>query len=387
MGARYCAIHSRAPSPSLRVHARCSGPVPASLRGHRAQGVGPASRDDEKPSLARPSAAVAAVAPGAPAAAPVFDTATAGLFTLGILSVGLVLWRIRSREPGRLSAWERSVGIDDLYVRDSLPTRATSPRRLVKAWGEQSAGDEDDDWLAAPEGSPATPLVPLRVRAGRAEVDADEGPLPNAATLRAEALEAELQAWDNFNARAVRAAKSRDDTKLTGTARDKQKRLARLKDEEASASQAVQYRRRLQDAIAAERAEAARIDAQPPVERAARPASRVAAPRPTAAAAASGPGVDLLNSSGEQQRQRLEQLKSNALKGAALAAEARFDAANRRPGDDSQARQAESEWRARAEAWLRVARRDVGGGDGGEDFKGQGAAERFRQRLRDDRRE
>jgi hypothetical protein len=384
MGTQNCATHARAPS--LRVHARCSGPVPASLRGHRAQGV------DEKPSRAsaRDVTVLAAVAPGTPAVAlaPVMDSAMAGLVTLGVLSVaGLVLWRIRSKEP-QLSAWERSVGIDELYVRnDALPTR-TSPRRLVKAWG-QSAGndddDDDDDWLA-PEASPATPLVPLRARAGRAEVDAEEGPLPNAATLHAEALQAELEAWDNFNARAARAARSRDDSKLTGTARDKQKRLARLKDEEASASQAVQYRRRLQDAITAERAEAARLDAQPQQavgKRAAQSATRAGTPRPFPAAA---PGADLLSASGEQQRQRLEQLKSNALKGAALAAEAKIEAASRssRPaGADELARKAESEWAARAEAYLRVARRDLGGGEG--EFKGQGAADRFRQRLRDNR--
>ena len=387
MGAPYCAIHARAPS--LRVHARCSGPVPSSLRGHRAQGVG---STDEKPTTTRTSArdltVLAAVAPGTPAVAlaPVVDGATAGLVTLGILSVvGLAFWRIRSKEP-QLSAWERSVGIAEMYVRsDALPARSTSPRRLVKAWGEQSAedDDDDDDWLA-PEASSATPLVPLRVRAGRAEVDSEEGPLPNAATLRAEALEAELQAWDNFNERAVRAARSRDDTKLTGTARDKQKRLARLKDEEASAAQAAGYRRRLQEAIAVERAEAARLDAQPQQavgKRAAQSASRTGAPRPFPLPA---PGTDLLSVSGEQ---RLEKLKSNALKGAALAAAAKIDAANRgssSPGDDEMARKAESEWRARAEAYLRVARRELGGG-GDEAFRGQGAAERFRQRLKDNR--
>ena len=388
MGAPYCAIHSRAPS--LRVHARCSGPVPSSLRGHRAQGVGP----DEKPTSTRTSArdltVLAAVAPGTPAVAlaPVVDGATAGLVTLGVLSVvGLAFWRIRSKEP-QLSAWERSVGIDDLYVRsDALPARSTSPRRLVKAWGEQSADDDDDDDWLAPEASSATPLVPLRARAGRAEVDAEDGPLPNAATLRAEALEAELQAWDNFNERAVRAARSRDDSKLPGTARDRQKRLARLKDEEASASQAAGYRRRLQEAIAVERAEAARLDAQPQQaggKRAAQAAARTSTPRPLPVPA---PGADLLRASGEQQRQRLEQLKTNALKGAALAAAAKIDAASRgsRPGDDEMARKAESEWAARAEAYLRVARRELGGGD--EAFRGQGAAERFRQRLRDNRRD
>lgn len=281
------------------------------------------------------------------------------------------------------------MGVDDYLTQEGAPSRRASPRVLVDAWGtdvvgeERTAGDAldvSDDESDEQDIAAAAAAVPLRSRARSPGLDADDAPLPNAATLRAEALEAELKAWDDFNARTLRAVSARGDrlVALTGTAKDKQKRLARLADEDASARQAAAYRQRLQDAIAFERAEAARLDAvvggsQPSTSR------RVQASDATAPAARDA--IDLPGALGERdQRQRLEQLKSSALKTAALAAEtaiAATAALSREPAlGAAAARQAEREWRARAEAWLNVTRRGVG-----DASITPGAADRFRQRV------
>ena len=247
---------------------------------------------------------------------------------------------------------------DCLGVQEGSTSRRVSPRVLVREWSRTAPEDAFDEGWAGTE-QESVP-APLRSRARSSELDAEDAPLPSAATLRAEALEAELQAWDAFNARAKKAASSRGSVVLTGSAKDQQKRRSRLADEDAAASQASAYRQRLQDAIAVERAEAARLDAT---------GSR--------AAAAFGDPIE---------RQRMERLKRNALTSATMAAESAMAATKKSvPAQDAAdaARKAESEWRARAEAYLNIARRETG--DAASLGIRPGAAERFRQRVRDDR--
>jgi hypothetical protein len=208
--------------------------------------------------------------------------------------------------------------------------------------------------------------------------------------LRAEALEAELKAWDDFNARAARAAAakaSRDAYVQAQEGRFKAKRQERLQAEQLSATEAAAYRKRLQDAVAAERAEAARLDGIAAVGRGATPsppdAAAAAAPVWDSSVTSRSPYLDDPGSLSADQR-RLAQLKDLSVRSALAAAEAAVSSSQRAQQEELAARRAEVEWRARAEAWMRVIQ---GANQGATDVPPgitPGAADRFRARLRRD---
>jgi len=256
------------------------------------------------------------------------------------------------------------VGIDGLYYEEEAQSRLTR-RTVVQAWPSprESCAFEDELWgdelpAGAAATQPPVPLRPLRERAAAARQRGDAA--PDGRVLRAEAIDAELKAWEAFDKRAAAASARRASSlpkALTGSSRDQAKRMARLASEDDAAAAAAPFRRKLEEALRLETTPAEAVDTS-----SALPLKDVA-----------------VEGSAAQQRARLEGLKSVALQQMSRASEAVADAARAREGllgADEARELAEAAWRKRAEEWLLQTQR-------GQPPRQEGtAAERFLKRVR-----
>ena len=325
---------------------------------------------------------------------------------------------------------------------DDEPTSAfgAPKRRVINEWGSLTA---PPGWGQDAEADDVATPAPLRDRAAavRAADKADASvaaprrsagladdapPTPSdARLLKAEAIDAELRAWEEFDRRAaaVKARRAAQDeaaaaTAGAGSTKDARTRAVRAAAEAESAAEAAVFRRKLEAAVAGEvaaaraaAAKAAPAPPSPPVP----PAPQPAQPRARAAASPlplRGDGVD---GAPAEQAARLEEMKRIAQQAAAVAAAAAAGTASA-AADDAAAAQVrakmEERWRQRAAAALDAARADVTasspsppptqprdgevprGSDSarppsrGKDGKSaKTAAERFRERVRDQRRD
>ena len=389
------------------VRARCSGPVPSSLRGH--------SQAREEAGWARPAAVASATAAQGLHAVLPFSVESAGL-AAGIALAGTTVCWVRilllpalaccaSRvlaaplvSPGAAVAqragksavgacgvpsnpvlrlvpntytqsWERDVGVDGLYNYEEEAQSRLIRRTVVQGWPSpsESRAFEDELWGdelpagaadSAAATQPPVSLRPLRERAAAARQRGDA--VPDGRVLRAEAIDAELKAWEAFDKRAAAASARRASSlpkALTGNSRDQAKRVARLASEDDAAAAAAPFRRKLEEALRLETTSDEAIDAS----------------------SALPLKDDAVEGSAEQQRARLEGLKAVAIQQMSRASEAVADAARAREvllGADEARELAEAAWRKRAEDWLLQMQR-------GQPPRQEGtAAERFLKRVR-----
>ena len=306
-------------------------------------------------------------------------------------------WDSLAAPPG----WGQDGGADDVALPAPLRDRAAAVR----------AADKADASVAAPRRS--------------AGLGDDAPPTPSdARLLKAEAIDAELRAWEEFDRRAaaVKARRAAQDEAASGagsssSAKDARTRAVRAAAEAESAAEAAVFRRKLEVAVAGEvavaRAAAAKAAPAPPAPPAspapppAPPASQPAQPRARAAASPLPLRSDGVDGAPAEQVARLEEMKRIAQQAAAVAAAAAAGTAS--PGTDAAAaaqvqQKMEERWRQRAAAAMDSVRADTAapsppptqprggesprGSDAARPKKGaKSAAERFRDRVREQRRD